>query len=347
MRSAPAISRIAAPARPRCVGTVSEMEGAEQMEEAGEEAGSEAASRAERLALGAAAVTVLFWSSAFIGVRDVGHQISPGALTLGRIGVGAIALGFFSLTRREPLPPRRDLGRIVLVGVVWFGIYNLALNAAEQRVDAGTAAMLVNVGPVLIALAAGTLLGEGFPRTLIVGCAVAFAGAVVIGAATRGQSADAGVGALLCLLAAVTYAIAVIAQKPLLERSSALQVTFLCCLAGTIACLPFAPRLVSDLGDASTSAFLWIIYLGVVPTAIGFTTWAYALGRTSAGKMGATTYLVPPIAILMGWVFLSEAPPGLAFAGGALCLAGVSLTRRRELPRFRRRPLEPADETPR
>ena len=304
------------------------------------------ASRGERAALAAAAITVLFWSSAFIGVRDVGHQISPGALTLGRIGVGAIALGVFAAIRREPLPPRSDLGRLVIVGVVWFGVYNLALNAAEQRIDAGTAAMLVNVGPVMIAVAAGFLLGEGFPRTLIVGCGVAFAGAVVIGAATRGQSADAGVGALLCLLAAVTYAIAVITQKPLLERSSALQVTFLSCLIGAIACLPFAPRLVSDLGDASTSAYVWIIYLGVVPTAIGFTTWAYALTRTSAGRMGATTYLVPPIAILMGWVFLSETPPALALAGGALCLAGVALTRRQRMPRLRRR-IDPADEIPR
>jgi drug/metabolite transporter (DMT)-like permease len=44
--------------------------------------------------------------------------------------------------------------------------------------------------------------------------------------------------------------------------------------------------------------------------------------------MGATTYLVPPIAILMGWLILDESPPALAFAGGALCLAGVAWTRR-------------------
>ena len=43
--------------------------------------------------------------------------------------------------------------------------------------------------------------------------------------------------------------------------------------------------------------------------------------------MGATTYLVPPLAILMGWLLLSESPPALALAGGALCLAGVAVTR--------------------
>ncbi len=57
-------------------------------------------------------------------------------------------------------------------------------------------------------------------------------------------------------------------------------------------------------------------------------TWAYALSRTSAGRMGATTYLVPPIAILIAWAMLDETPPGLALAGGALCLAGVVVARR-------------------
>ena len=78
---------------------------------------------------------------------------------------------------------------------------------------------------------------------------------------------------------------------------------------------------------ASASAVAWTVYLGALPTAIGFTTWAYALRRTSAGRMGATTYLVPPIAVVMGWAVLGEAPPAPALAGGALCLAGVFVAR--------------------
>jgi drug/metabolite transporter (DMT)-like permease len=57
-------------------------------------------------------------------------------------------------------------------------------------------------------------------------------------------------------------------------------------------------------------------------------TWAHALSKTTAGRMGATTYLVPPIAILIGWALLDESPEALAFLGGALCLAGVVITRR-------------------
>jgi drug/metabolite transporter (DMT)-like permease len=140
----------------------------------------------------------------------------------------------------------------------------------------------------------------------------------------------------MCLAAAAAYAGGVVAQKPLLARTSGLQITFLACLIGAVACLPFGPALVREAGDASAGALAWTVYLGIVPTAIGFSTWAYALKRTSAGKMGATTYLVPPLAVVMGWSMLGETPPALAVFGGALCLAGVAVTRGARWPVRRR-----------
>lgn len=280
------------------------------------------------MAVAAALTTVALWASAFVGIRAAGDALSPGALSLARLLVAALALGAIVAWRRDALPPRGDLPRLLLCGLLWFGAYNVLLNAGEQRVDAGTAAMLVNVGPVLIALLAGRFLLEGFPRALVTGCAIAFAGALVIGAATRGESVDAGWGAALCLAAAIAYSVAVVLQKPLLERTSGLMITFVACAAGLVACLPFAPQLLDEAADAGGGELAWTVYLGLFPTAIGFTTWAYALKRTSAGKMGATTYLVPPLAVLLGWAMLGEAPPALALAGGVLCLTGVAVTRR-------------------
>jgi drug/metabolite transporter (DMT)-like permease len=276
----------------------------------------------------AAGITVLLWASAFVGIRAAGEDLSAGPLTLARVLVGAIVLGVFVARRREALPPRGDVPRLLVCGLLWFGAYNVLLNAAEQRVDAGTAAMLVNVGPVLIALLAGLLLAEGFPRTLVVGCAIAFAGTIVIGLATSERGVAAGWGSVLCVVAAALYAGGVIAQKPLLSRASALHITWLACLIGAAVCLPFAPQLVGELGEARTSSIAWMVYLGIFPTAVAFTTWAYALSRTTAGRMGATTYLVPPLAILLGWAMLDESPEAVAFLGGALCLIGVVIARR-------------------
>jgi drug/metabolite transporter (DMT)-like permease len=233
------------------------------------------------------------------------------------------------LARREPLPSRRDLATIAFVGVFWFGIYNIALIEAEQRVDAGTAAMLVNIGPILIAVLAGLVLHEGFPPRLLGGMAIAFAGVVVIGSATSDGGLTPSWGALLCLVAAIGYAVGVVAQKPVLTRVSALQVTWLACTVGAVVCLPFAGTLAGELPDAPGSTIGWMVWLAVGPMALGFLTWGYALARTTAGRMGSMTYLVPPIAILLAWLLLAETPPALALAGGALCLAGVIFAQRR------------------
>lgn len=72
-----------------------------------------------------------------------------------------------------------------------------------------------------------------------------------------------------------------------------------------------------------------MVYLGVFPTALAFTTWAYALARTTASKMGATTYAVPALVVLMSWLVLGEVPGLLTLAGGVLCLAGVAVSRSR------------------
>jgi drug/metabolite transporter (DMT)-like permease len=278
----------------------------------------------------AALITVLLWASAFVGIRYADRQLAPGALALARLLTGSLALGLVILARREwRLPPRRSLAAIVVCGLLWFGAYNVALNEAERRIDPGTAAMLVNTGPILIAILAGLILNEGFPRRLLTGCLVSFAGAAVIGAATSRHGLHAGWGVVLCLLAALTYAGGVVAQKPALRRASALQVTWLACTVGALSCLPFAPGLVHDIGHARAGTVAWTLYLGLGPTAIGFCTWAYALARTTAGRMGSTTYLVPPLAVLLGWITLGEVPPALAFPGGALCLMGVAVARRR------------------
>ena len=134
---------------------------------------------------------------------------------------------------------------------------------------------------------------------------------------------------LLCLVAAVCYAAGVVFQKPALGHASAVQVTTFGCFAGTAACLPFAGQLVSQLGSAPVSDTLNVVYLGLFPTMLGFTTWAYALARTPSGKMGATTYAVPGLVVLMSWLILGQVPRWLTIAGGALCLAGVAVSRSR------------------
>jgi drug/metabolite transporter (DMT)-like permease len=297
-------------------------------------------SRRERMLLwAAAAVTVLLWASAFIGIRATTEDFGPGALTLGRIAIGTAGLailrqGMLARARTTPGPaaraksiratPRKVLLGVIVWGIAWFGVYNLALNTAERHVDAGTAALLVNVAPLITAVLAGLLLGEGFPRRLIIGMLVALLGVVIVAVSTSTGRFDA-VGVVLALTAAVIYGGAATLQKRLLGRMDAPTTTLIGCLAGTIACLPFAPELVRDLSTAPTSSILAVVYLGVFPTAVAFTTWGYVLSRSSAGRTAATTYAVPAVVIVLSWLVLRETPPVLAVVGGVLALTGVAI----------------------
>lgn len=128
-----------------------------------------AVASAEGAALAAGLVTVVVWGSALVGIRAAGQSLSPGSVALGRLIVSTVILCAVAAWRRESLPRRADLVPIAAYGVLWLGLYSLTLNAAERLVDAGTAAMLINSGPLLIAILAGWFLREGFPRGLLLG----------------------------------------------------------------------------------------------------------------------------------------------------------------------------------
>src|SRR5690348_7355279 len=224
------------------------------------------ADRTRWLAIAAAGVTVVLWASAFVAIRSTGHDFAPGALALGRLVVGALALGIVCVAGHQGWPPRAAWPGILVSGVLWFGGYMVALNWGEHKVDAGAAAMLVNIGPILIVLLGSWLLGEGLPNRLVAGLVAAFAGAVVVGVSMSSGGRASVIGVLLCVAAAVLYAGGVVGQKPALRHASALQVTTFGCAVGAVACLPFAGQLVSQVSSAPVSATRWVEYLGLFPT---------------------------------------------------------------------------------
>lgn len=280
------------------------------------------------LPVAAVALTLLLWASAFVAIRHLADDFSAGALSLGRLVVGAVVLAAIALPRALPRPSGRQWRSIVVIGVLWYGVYMVALNEGEQRVDAGTAAMLIQVSPVLIAVLAAVFLRERFTPQLVAGLALAFSGVAVIGfASSPGGNRDLlGVG--LCLLSAIVYSVSLIVQKPLVATMSPLHVTWLACSVGAVVCLPFVGTLVSEVAQAPTSSIWWLVYLGVFPTAIAFTTYGYALQHMTASNLGVTTYLVPVLTIVLSLVFLDEVPPTMAYVGGGLALVGVAVARR-------------------
>ncbi|MEJ7650041.1 MAG: DMT family transporter [Nakamurella sp.] len=295
--------------------------------------GSDADPRAREWKPAAAvAAVLLMWASAFVAIRGIGTSFSPGPLALGRMLVGGLVLAGFAVRARRPLPRGRALAMVAAYGLLWFAGYNVLLNAAERHLDAGTAAMLVNVAPILVAVGAGVFLREGFPRQLLAGIGIAFIGVVLIAFGGSGGHSD-GFGILLGLVTAVLYAAGVLTQKVALKTVDALTATWVGCAIGALALLGWLPALIREWSAAGTTPVLSLIYLGVFPTAIAFSLWAYALQRSDAGALTSSTLAVPAIVVLASWLVLGEVPTIWAIVGGAVALTGVAIGRLRRRTR--------------
>jgi len=282
----------------------------------------------------AALVTVVLWASAFIAIRGAAPYFDPGSMALLRMAIGSVALGVIVARRGVRWPPRRAWPLILVWGLAWFCFYNLALNTAEQVMDAGTAAMIVNLAPLIVVLIAGLVLSEGFPRALVVGAPVSFLGVALIGAESWSGHVQWW-GLALALVAAILYAACTLVQKHLLRSVDAATLTWLGATAGAVALLPWTGALIPELRSAPIGATLSVVYMGIFPTAIAFTTWAFVLRRLSAGRTSATTYVVPAVALVLSWAVLGETPTPITLLGGALCLVGVFIAqarRRRTAP---------------
>lgn len=285
-------------------------------------------SRVNPKVLAAIIGTLFAWSSAFVVIRSVGEAFPPAELAFLRMAVAVPLLGLLMIGTKWVWPTVREWLLISVFGIGWFTMYIVALNTAEQTIDAGTASFIVNIGPLLIAIGASLFLGETLPRNLLAGAVVALGGVGLIAWATSTSDHFDVTGVLWALVSTVTYAIGVLSQKPALKRISSAQVTF---LGATISLIPlvfWAPSAVDHVMAAPTSAIIGIMWLGAIPTALGYALWGYALTRMPAGRLGVSTYLVPPLVVVESFLILGEAAHPLAIVGGVIALTGVWWARR-------------------
>jgi drug/metabolite transporter (DMT)-like permease len=271
----------------------------------------------------AIATTVVVWASAFAGIRAALAGYAPGPLALFRFTTASLLLGLYALYVRMPLPPLRDWPGLALIGLVGIVLYQLALGYGEKSVTAGVAAVIVATAPIVTALLAAAFLRELPPAHVWVGLLLAFIG---VARASIAPGERLGHGAFIVALAALAQGTFFVLQKRYVARYSALAVTTVSIwLATLMLAIPFGGDLVRTLPHAPRAATLAALYLGVVPSAIGYVCWAFALARSSAARAASFLYLVPVLSFGIGFVWLGEEPTGLALAGCAVAIAGVAL----------------------
>lgn len=128
-------------------------------------------------------------------------------------------------------------------------------------------------------------------------------------------------------------------SRMLLRTYTALEVAIYAMVAGAIMTVPFVPFEWQAIVSASPGAWLGAIYLGILPSAVGFVLWGYAVARLPVITSTSLLYLVPAVAVPISFVWLGEVPLPVEVIGGAVVIIGVAGISQgdRILARFRRR----------
>ena len=284
--------------------------------------------RLDARALVCIAIALLTWSSAYAAIAYALASFTPGEVAFSRLAIGSLCFAALLAAKRVPLPARRDWPQLVLLGLIGLTTYHVCLNWAETRIASGTASIVICLVPAATAAVSALWLRERLSLRTWVGLGVALAGTVLVVLAS-GQRVEADPKALLVLVCVLASAIYFVGQKPLFARSSTLAVTAFTFFVGTLGCLPFASGLPQALAAAPWSHVAALLWLGIAPSFLGYLAWNVAVHRASASRVSSFIYLSPPIAIVIGWVWLGEVPGAMVLVGGAIVIGGVVLANAR------------------
>ncbi|KPC59716.1 DMT family transporter [Streptomyces chattanoogensis] len=275
----------------------------------------------------ALAGTVVLWASAFPAIRVGVAGLGIAALSLLRLAIASAALAAVAPFAGVRRPRARDLPLIAVCGATGMTAYQVLLNWGEVHVPAGTASLLIAAAPVFSVLLAGAFLAEPITRQVVAGSLTALAGAAVV--ACGGGATGFSAGALVVLAAAVVQGVYHVATKPLLRRYTGLEVASYAMWAGTVFAAPLIPDTVRAVAGAPVDALGAVLYLGLLPSALGFVIWGHAVARLPLATSTGALYLVAPVALLVAFGWLNEVPNPVELAGGAVTVLGVVLLNRR------------------
>lgn len=279
--------------------------------------------------LAALLMAVFIWGSTFVATKDALQAFPPSTLAALRFALAVAVLGPF-LPRRRTRSVRLPVSLAVLMGFSGVFLYFALQNWALLYCRASTASLVLASIPAFTALASRLFLNERISPARVAGIFLSMAGAAVLVWSENSLLAEEtfNPGGLLLLGAALAWtAYTLLGRK--LSQNDPVVLTFQTALWGLLFLLPFAlAEGQPPYRSLGAEAWLVLLYLGIIASALPILLWNYALKTFEASEAGLYLNLIPVVAIALAFLLLGERVEWREMAAGLLILTGVVLADR-------------------
>jgi len=279
---------------------------------------------------------MVVWAANFIVVKDAIATLPPVAFTFLRYGLASVALlGILRWSEGEVRLPRPDTLRILILGGFGFGLYQILWTTGLESIPAGDSALIIASTPVLVAVLAVVGGADTLTPMKFVGATLSFLGVVVVIAAGVGISlSGSAAGSALTLAAATCWASYTAFAAPVLRRHSPLVLTTWATIGGTLVMVPvgigqlLAPGALDEVSAGRlVPVLLAIAYSGLLAAAFSNIIVFNGVRLLGPTRVITLQSFVPPLAVVLAFVFLGEPIRPAQVLGGAIIVLGVALTR--------------------
>ncbi|MFN8475108.1 MAG: DMT family transporter [Anaerolineae bacterium] len=276
---------------------------------------------------------VLIWGLNFVALKVGLSEINTLAFAGIRFAIATLTMVVLVRITRENLRVQKgDFWKIMGLGVMGQGGYQVIFMSGMARWSAGPASLILATSPIWVALI-GRVTGERISRWAWLGILLSFGGLLLLiqGGVEGNMDAEHIWGGVLLLLSAIGWALYTVVSRPFLHRYSPLKLTALTMVLGTwplyLVALPSAIQ--QNWRSVSPVAWASLIYSALFAIVVAYVIWYVSIQRVGSARTSVYSNLVPVVAMILAWVLLGERIAPIQLVGGAIVLFGIALTRKK------------------